>query len=574
MNENFKINFRIFCCNFGAIASRCLFSPIAGRLGDRDFESTITVNKDSSLLIEERITADADNLPDKHGIFRVLPTQTKTDNGTFKTPITLLGITDFNGARLKYSTINDGFNHTVTWKIGDPDVTVNGLNYYKITYLVKNAVRFGNPNFDELYWNLNGNFWEIPTDKFLAKIVFPGAVNQGNAQVYSFSGELGSRANSLANYKWASDSTLEFDSTQALAAGEGITASITFPKNIFTPYVPSFWELYGNYLWLLVAIVVFAFCYNIWDKYGKDPRVDKTIIPEFEIPENLTPMEMGTLHSNGSFKNEFITATLVDLAVKKYITIEEVKKTWVLGSKDFKLTKVATGLEFKNLNESETVLINGLFDDANEVLLSSLKKKFYAKIPGIKKAANNGLTQKELIVSSGMLLGTVFIVGAVLFFIGAVALIAAGLFAPAAVLAVSAIILLVFGLLMPKRTQKGAELNWRVKGFKLYMETAEKYRSQFNEKENIFEKFLPYAIMFGIAKLWAQKMELIYGKEYFATYHPVWYIGAIGNFNADSFTSNLNSLSSSIASNAGTASGAGGGGFSGGGGGGGGGGGW
>jgi uncharacterized membrane protein len=141
-------------------------------------------------------------------------------------------------------------------------------------------------------------------------------------------------------------------------------------------------------------------------------------------------------------------------------------------------------------------------------------------------------------------------------------------------LAICALLLAFFGVVMPKRTPKGAELNWRVKGFKLYMETAEKYRSQFNEKENIFEKFLPYAIMFGIAKLWAQKMEMIYGKEYFATYHPIWYVGAIGNFNADSFTSNLNSLSSSISSNVGTATGAGGGGFAGGGGGGGGGGGW
>jgi Predicted membrane protein (DUF2207). len=78
---------------------------------------------------------------------------------------------------------------------------------------------------------------------------------------------------------------------------------------------------------------------------------------------------------------------------------------------------------------------------------------------------------------------------------------------------------------MPKRTLKGAELNWRVKGFKLYMETAEKYRAQFNEKENIFEKFLPYAMVFGMTKLWIKKMEKIYGKEYFASYHPVWYAG-------------------------------------------------
>ena len=88
--------------------------------------------------------------------------------------------------------------------------------------------------------------------------------------------------------------------------------------------------------------------------------------------------------------------------------------------------------------------------------------------------------------------------------------------------------------------------------------------------------FLPYAMIFGITKLWIQKMEEIYGEEYMATYHPVWYTGTgITALSVDTFTSNLNSLSSSIASNVTTSSsGAGGSGFSGGGGGGGGGGGW
>ena len=538
----------------------------------RDFSSTITVNKDSSLLIEERITADADGLPDKHGIFRVLPTQTKTDAGTFKTPVQLIGITDFSGKPQKFSTINNGADHTITWKIGDPNVTVTGLNYYKITYLVKNAIRFGNPDFDELYWNLNGNFWQIPTDKFSARIIFPGEINQNNTRVSYYAGILGSQANDMANYSWSEPSVLEINSTQELAPGQGITASVTFPKNIFTSYVPTFWDLYGDYFWFLIPLAAFLICYKVWDKYGKDPRVDKTIIPEFEIPENLMPMEMGMLYSNGSFKNEFIASTIVDLAVKKRIVIEEIKKSWFLGGKDFKLKKISN----EPLLEStaQGVLLNALLGGKDEVMLSSLKNSFYQKIPVIKNAAIADLKQKDLIDPSGLKFRILFIVIALVFFFAVFGAAGTGLFGLAIALAVSAVIILVFGLLMPRRTSKGAELNWRIKGFRLYMETAEKYRSQFNEKENIFEKFLPYAIMFGIAKLWAQKMEMIYGKEYFATYHPIWYVGAIGNFNADSFAANLNSLSSSIAANAGTASGAGGGGFAGGGGGGGGGGGW
>jgi hypothetical protein len=137
----------------------------------KDFESEIIVNKDSSLLISEKITADCDSLPNKHGIFRILPTEIRlTDGKVIKTPIQLISITDFNGNKLKYSTTNDSIDHTVTWKIGDPNKIVTGVNYYKITYKVKNAIRFENQNFDELYWNLNGNFWDIITYNFVANI--------------------------------------------------------------------------------------------------------------------------------------------------------------------------------------------------------------------------------------------------------------------------------------------------------------------------------------------------------------------------------------------------------------------
>ena len=131
---------------------------------------------------------------------------------------------------------------------------------------------------------------------------------------------------------------------------------------------------------------------------------------------------------------------------------------------------------------------------------------------------------------------------------------------------------------MQKRTEEGHVLFRRIKGFKLYLDKAEKYRQRFLEKENLFEKFLPYAIVFGITREWIKKMKDIYGEKYFATYHPVWFYGAgIASFNADSFSEAMNSVSTNMAStmsSSPSSSGTGGGGFSGGGGGGGGGGGW
>ena len=177
----------------------------------QNFETNITVNKDSSLLITENITADCGSLPGKHGIFRVLPTQVNTaDAGVFKAPIELVSITDFNGNPYKYQTTNDSYNHTITWKIGDPNITVNGINYYKIVYKVKNAIRFGNQNFDELYWNLMGNYWDIGIDNFSAKIYFPGEVTSQNAVVDYYTGTLNSKDKNLATYSWDKNNVLNF----------------------------------------------------------------------------------------------------------------------------------------------------------------------------------------------------------------------------------------------------------------------------------------------------------------------------------------------------------------------------
>ena len=127
---------------------------------------------------------------------------------------------------------------------------------------------------------------------------------------------------------------------------------------------------------------------------------------------------------------------------------------------------------------------------------------------------------------------------------------------------------------MNKRTMKGAEAEWRVRGFKLFISTAEKYRARFYEKENMFEKILPYAIAFGLTDKWVKAMKDIYGVEKFSSMTPVWFIGSSGNFDIDSFSSALTSMTTAISQSTSSSSGAGGGGFSGGGGGGGGGGGW
>lgn len=545
----------------------------------KDFNSEIIVNKNSTLDITETITADCGNVTGKHGIFRILPTNIKiTDGITIETPLTLLSITDSNGQPYNYQETKNSSNDTITWKIGDADKTVSGVNVYKIHYLVKNAIRFSNSQFDELYWNLNGNFWDLETDKFHAKIIFPKEISKENSTIDYYTGSLGSKNKDSANFYWSSQNVLEFDSLKTLSIREGITASIIFPKDILKPYQFSFWELYGEYFFAIIPLFVFIICFYLWQKYGKDPKVDKTVIPEYDAPGNLSPIELGMLMKNGEFKNNFITAEIIYFATRGIITIKEIsEKILFFENKDYELERKENPEAEKNLNIAQKEILTFIFEDKKNKKISDLKNSFYKNIKEITLATQKILGDKKLIdpkglriqrylteiivivfVFIGVILGKIFNFSPVYFYF----------------VALSALEMFIFAIFMPKRTAIGAEMNWEIKGFKLFMETVDKDRARFYEKENIFEKFLPYAIIFGITKEWIRRMEEIYGKDFYNTYAPAWYAGSLYSFDANSFISAMDILSSDISSNTSAPSGSGGGGGAGGGGGGGGGGGW
>ena len=86
------------------------------------------------------------------------------------------------------------------------------------------------------------------------------------------------------------------------------------------------------------------------------------------------------------------------------------------------------------------------------------------------------------------------------------------------------------------------------------------------EMLKLYEVLLPYAVVFGQEKEWAEQLAALYGPDR----SPDWYAGTHG-FSAGSFSSGISSLSASSSSSS-TSGGSSGGGSSGGGGGGGGGG--
>jgi hypothetical protein len=67
-----------------------------------------------------------------------------------------------------------------------------------------------------------------------------------------------------------------------------------------------------------------------------------------------------------------------------------------------------------------------------------------------------------------------------------------------------AVTLLVLAGRFPARTGRGSAMLERVRGLRLYIATTEAEQLRFQEREQIFSRYLPYAMVFGLTERWAR----------------------------------------------------------------------
>ena len=82
------------------------------------------------------------------------------------------------------------------------------------------------------------------------------------------------------------------------------------------------------------------------------------------------------------------------------------------------------------------------------------------------------------------------------------------------------VVLIVFAKIMPKRTPFGNEILGKLRGFKRFLETAEKPQLEalVNENPEYFYNILPYTYALGVSKVWMSRFETI------AMQAPDWYV--------------------------------------------------
>ena len=587
-------------------ATLCTFAiGVSGRTAGADegwviksFQSTIHINPDSTIAVEEDIRVDFGDLQ-RHGIFRTIPVRYQYDNSQDRYyNLYVKSVTD--GQRpVRFDT--NVYGASLVIKIGDPNRPVSGVNRYVISYTVQGVMnRF--EDHDELFWNVDGDQWQVPKESVIANIYVPtGSFREAACYEGPEGSREGCTVTGLNNF-------FTYTSTRQLGSGEQMSVAVSIDKGavnvpppLLTPRERQFPQdaFDVNPLTIALALLILvggvaAIAWNWW-RHGRDRAYlghyyaapgdaaehteplfqHEPVVVEFGPPQDLRPAQLGLILDESADPKD-VTASIVDLAVRGYLTITDIPE--MFGRHDWQLTQKSG--DVSKLLPYENSLLDGLFAGREQVKVSELKGKFRSTLQQAERQIVSDAMARRLFTTNPTsaragwgCLGTAILI------LGAFATYQLGVHFGWGVVGLAIVlvgmVLIATSKNMSQRTAVGRDLLQHTLGFRLYMDTAEKYRQQFAEKAEIFTQLLPYAIVFGVVNHWAKAFE---GIDTSAS--NGWYVGN-APFQAALLSSSLQSMNDSISSaissappSSGSGSGFGGGGSSGGGGGGGGGGSW
>ena len=581
-----------------------LAAPVEAQLpaeAIHDYVVEIEILDDGDLRITERIDYDfGDQL--RHGIFRTIPSRYYFDDISDRI-YRIQDVTVQSDAPDDVEITEEGPSTVI--RIGDEDVEISGRHTYTIAYRVEGALN-GFPDHDELYWNAIGHEWQASIVRAEVTVRAPGTVQR----VACFQGSQGSTERCAVAQHEGTEA--RFSPGGSFVPYEGMTVVVAIPKGTVPDPEPILEERWSvgrafsvNTGTVTASVAVLALLggtlFRMWSREGRDRRfrgsqIDQIMgsptgedeaVPfgegdaeapvEFAPPEDVRPGQIGTLIDERANVID-VTATIVDLAGRGFLLIQEIPDRGLFSKTDWNLIRLEKAET--ELLPFEMQLLDALFRDGNEVKVSELKTTFAARLHGVEESLYKDAMHQKWFrarpdqvrtrwAGRGALLA---VAGGVLTFILArwthwgligIPVIVAGL-----ALALTA-------RRMPARTAKGTAMLRRIRGFRRVIATAETHMSRWAEEENVFTRYLPYAIVFGLTKKWAKAFEDLGIQPDTSG----WYVGPHA-FTAVAFANSIDgfavttggTLASTPASSG--SSGFGGGGSSGGGGGGGGGGSW
>jgi uncharacterized membrane protein YgcG len=536
-----------------------------------DYRTRIEVKDDRSILVTESISVRVRGFEFQRGITRYLPTTRYLNDRLVNVHYDIQSVKK-DGKTEPYHSQGQG--NGIVLYLGSKDVLLKDGDYnYTIQYRVKDQIGFYD-TYDEIYWNAIGTENQVSTDKASCEVILPAGTDILQQSAY-----VGSRGSKDQDFKVTEDgNTIRYEVLRSLAPGEGFTVAVGFEKGVMP--TPGFWDRLGSAIILFLAsIFLLPYYIYTWIKHGIDPPTPASY-PLWESPNGLSAASINYINK-GSYENKSFTASVIHLAIKGYLRIEEVEATGWFGKKTYKLIK-EKGIT-QDLPKEEKQLMTKLFLMGDEVHIDgkydSIVGETYQSHKSSLNNQHSSLIWKghngKLLILPGLVTLAAIILSIVVMTgssygssINSTALVT---FIPTA--------LACFGFyiwLIRKPSVKKLDLRARIKGFRMYLELAEKDRLNLLNPPDMtpthFEAMLPFAFALGVEHEWTEKFKSILEKM---NYTPHWNNSRSMIYFSNNFGKDFGrSFAGTSVPPSKSGSGSGGGGFSGGGGGGGGVGGW
>jgi uncharacterized membrane protein YgcG len=482
----------------------------------------IQVLENGNLLVTEQQSLNFSGAPFTFG-FRTVPTGSNGNNdGISQVSVSEGDIT------YEQSRSEEPYTFSVNENSGEAEIywyfpPSTGNNRYTISYLVEGGVRT-EASGDQVFWNALPADLGARVQNSRMTITLPEGVELGST-IALFGGSERNIQTTVSD----DGRRAVFELLQGRPAGTTVEVGVRFPTGQIEVPVPSWQrsEQIADAIDLLLLIVGLLLLIGgpllvllLWYQYGRDPDVGP--VPEYlpQPPDDTPPAVVGTLVDETAHIHD-IMSTLIDLARRGYLTMAETGK-----AQDYEFTR--TDKATTDLRPFEKKMIDGIFRGQQTRDLDSLRYKFADRLPAIRTELYKELQERQLVPKSpedirnryGCLAIGLFIAAvASFFFIPGLISDALNLFfCPSAALAVIGATLFIVGRYMPRKTKKGAQASAYWLAFKQYLKEIESY-ADLEEAADIFDKYLPYAVAFGLERSWIRKFSAVPG-----THIPPWYI--------------------------------------------------
>ena len=550
------------------------------------FAVDIAVAADGVLQVEERITYNFGDL-ERHGIFRLIETRhAQPASAWYKKRLISLQPVSVTRDGKSESYQNEAYQG-LNLRIGDADQTISGIHEYVISYEVTGALSEVG-DMTELYWNVTGNQWDIPIKRTEVTVRTKDSGELGAmAACYVGLSSTNNTCQEVVHNGVGANKTVTFVHDKILPPGEELT--IAQELNLAVP-VTVIEENNLIYFMLGISFVWFGGLGIYLYRWKTQYRRRTTVIAQYEPYEQFQPLFTGVLFDN-RLDTQDITAGIISLAEQGFISITQKidKVFFVFETNDYEVELLRSPQEAGQVYADELFSLlfaepkAGLLTAGKKVRLSEIKKNQTKLLKNAKIIKNLQQSVKKRLQTQGFLESDwsqkikTILFGFIGLVIIAVVIVGRGLsgflespvFGLLLVLILASLFLVVI-FASTRRTTKGYEAMYYLRGFKDFLSVTEKERYTFHnapsKSPEQFMKFLPYAIAFGVEKEWSEVFADI------SIPAPSWYQSDIpgSQFSASAFTSELSSFSNSLsrsASSGSSGSGSAGGGSGGGGGG-------